>query len=381
MTLKPRTKRALFLGLTIAALYSLWLAGQIVRFRSEQPGRPSGLGPPFEIKGVYHIHSNLSDGRKSPDKIAAVAAPQSLDFIILADHGNPNVASLAAQGRKGRLLVLAGSELSVSRGHLVALDFAPPTQPFSQNAEQAAAEVKASGGFSVIAHPFSKVRWSWGETPSCNALEIIDNDSMFKRNFVVALPYLPALLFKPRLYLLKTLERPAQSLRKWDELNGQRPVYGFFSADAHIFYAALLSCFRLHVFLEQPLAGEFETAKSQVFGALRLGRFYNAVDAARPAEGFHYWAEEGGEKFPMGITLPFRKASAVRLRASAPFPFAAETCLLRNGETIMRTKEKELSYSPDRPGAYRVEIYLQSWSPLAGDIPWIVSNPIFLRED
>ncbi len=381
MKKRPFRRRLFLVFIVLLVLYSVWLGWNVRRFTRSEVKLPDRAGPPFEVVGVYHIHTKFSDGQRSPDTIAGIAARQSLDFIILTDHGRPNRASLASQGWKNDTLVLAGSELSTNRGHLVGLGFATPKTGFSQNAEQAAREIEAQGGFSVIAHPFSKTRWSWGKDMAYSGLEIIDTDTMLRRNFLPALPYLPALLFKPQLYLLKTLERPAETLKKWDRLTADTAVSGYFSADAHIFYSALFSCFRLHVLLDQPLTRNFEAARLQVFDALRRGKFYSAIDGARPAGGFRFWAKGEGPRARLDGTIPFSPATPPTLRVEAPFPFAAETRLIRNGETIARSAERELAHPAERPGVYRVEVYLKSASPLAGDVPWIVSNPIYLREE
>jgi len=381
MKFGPGKKRFLFGLVFLILLYSFWLGVQLLRFRPHRINAAVLKGPPYEIVGVYHMHTTFSDGLGSVDRVARAAAHQGLDFIILTDHGNPNLRCLQSQGWKDSLLVMAGSELSVSRGHLVAMDFAPPRRPFSQNAEDAAREIRANGGFSVIAHPFSKVRWSWGEDVEYAGIEIIDADTMFKRNFLPSLPYLPALLVKPRFYLLKTLERPVQTLRKWDELNHGHVLYGYFSTDAHLLYGVLFSGFHLHVLLDEPLSAEFDKARSQVFGALRQGRFYSAVNAAGKARGFRFWAEAGGHEFPMGSVIPMNSASSLELHARVPFPSAVETRFVHNGETIHSAGDRETFVAVDEPGTYRVEVYLREWSPLGGDIPWIVSNPIFLRKD
>lgn len=365
----------------LLAVYVFWIGSVLVR-HPDRRNTPAAARPDVhEIQGAYHVHTTFSDGRSPVEKVAAAALRQGLDFIILADHGNPNRASLAGQGWKDKVLVIAGSELSVSRGHLVALDFSPPERDFAQNAEEAAEQVSAAGGFTVIAHPFSKTRWSWGQAAGYAGIEIIDSDSMLKRNFLRAIPYLPTLLFSPRIYLLRTLDRPTQSLRKWDEMGADRPVYGFFSVDAHLAYGALFSCFRLHVLLEEPLAGEFEEARAQVFDSLRAGAFYGAVDCARPAGGFDFWAESRGGRFPMGSTVPFIPSSGMELRSDAAFPFAVQTCVLRNGEVVLRSDGPDVSFPAAKPGVYRIEVYLPGESLLARDFPWIVSNPIYLRED
>ena len=381
--MKPRswTKRLLSGLAVLLVLYFLWLGSVLIRHRA---GREIPAGerlPTHEVQGVYHIHSTFSDGSQPLEKIVDAATSVGLDFIILTDHGNPNRASLASQGWKEDLLVLAGSELSVSRGHLVALGFRPPDGMFAQNAEAAAQEVAAAGGFTIIAHPFSKTRWSWGQFAGYSGIEVVNSDSMLKENFFRTLPYLPTLLLSPRIFLLKTLVRPSQSLRKWDELCATQAVSGYFSTDAHLAYRMLFSCFRLHVLLEEPLAAKFEEARAQVFNSLRGGAFYCAVDSARPASGFTFWLESQGGHFQMGSAVPRNVSPRMRLRARAAFPFAVQTHLLRDGEVVLRSEETDISFPSERPGVYRIEIYLRGGSPLARDFPWIISNPIYVRED
>jgi hypothetical protein len=374
-------KRRLLGGfLCLIILYVLWLGSILVIYRPGHVAPEDKARYPHEVVGVYHVHTTFSDGRKSLEGVAAAAARQNLDFLILTDHGNPNRASLAGQGWNGDVLVLAGSELSVSRGHLVALDFRPPQRDFAQNTEEAALEVAAAGGFTVIAHPYSKTRWSWGGSIEPGGIEIVNADSMVKENILPAIPYIPALLISPRIFLLKTLERPSQSLKKWDELSASRAVYGYFSTDAHLAYNVLFCCFRLHVLLEKPLPRDFEQARGEVFAALRRGAFYCAVDAARPAGGLSFWAETGGNRIPMGSTISWNSSTRVTFQSEASFPFAVETRLLRNGEVVSRTEGAKVSFPSDKPGAYRLEVYLRGRSLLARDFPWIISNPIYLRE-
>ncbi len=384
MTTRRRRRRRIAALIVIFGAYGLWLGVNVARFSppltvSPAVERAGGGGPPYEVVGVYHVHTRFSDGHGTPEEIAAAAAGAKLDFVILTDHGNPNRASLASQGRKEGVLMLAGSELSVSRGHLVALDFAAPDRPFPQNAERAILAVAAEGGFSIIAHPYSKTSWTWGEEAGFSGIELADGDSMAKRNWLRVLPYLPALAFRPALPLLKALSRPVKPLEKWDSLAAERPVYGYFSADAHLLYSVVFSGFRLHVLLDEPLDQDFERAKTQLLDALREGRFYSAVEGAAPAGGFRFWAETEGTRSPMGRSMRWEGASRVRFEIRAPFAFPVETCLLRNGVLVGRSQDKEISYATDKPGVYRVEVYLKVRSPLAADFPWIVSNPIFLK--
>jgi len=361
-----KIKKALGRGVLIALfVYIAWLAWQITGFKAYESDplkiRESASGrPDFEIEGVYHVHSRFSDGRKTVDQIARTAARENVDFVLLTDHGNPNEQALDAQGRKNGVLVIAGTELSVNRGHLVALGFERPdrTQAFSREAEDAAGQVGALGGFSIIAHPYSKTRWSWGRQDAFDGIEIMDMDSMAKGHFLGALPFLPALIVRPKLVLLKMIHAPEQNLRKWDEMLLRHPVLGFFSADVHLLYGPVFGIFRLHVILDDPPAEDFDTAKRQVLDSLRRGRFFSAVDGAASASGFRFSVRDGS------------------LRAEAPFSFAHETVIIHDGRAVFRSGDTAVTFSPLQAGVYRAEVYLRARSPLARDVPWIISNPI-----
>jgi len=237
----------------------------------------------------------------------------------------------------------------------------------------------AAGGFSVIAHPYSKVQWSWGENIGYSGIEIVNANFMLKEDLLFSVPYLPALLIKPSYTLLKILDSPQRGLRKWDEFSKMYSIYGYFSADAHLLYRPLLNFLRLHIILDAPISSDFDTARRQVFEALRSGRFYNSIHAAARAEGFRFWAERGKEVIPMGGTALFE--SGLTFHVQAPFPFAKDIHLIQDGKSIFHSTEENISFEVKQPGVYRVEVYLKERSPLEKEIPWIVSNPIFLRED
>ncbi|MFB0566369.1 MAG: hypothetical protein ACETWK_11930 [Candidatus Aminicenantaceae bacterium] len=372
-----RKKKLLYILPVLFLLYIIWLGYHLLWFKTYKTPPPDDAH--LEIEGAYHIHTVFSDGRKHPDKIAKIASDASLDFIILTDHGNPNYECLQSQGWKKEVLVLAGSELSVSRGHLVALGFKTPSIPFPQNAERASQKIEALHGFSIIAHPYSKASWSWGKIVCYQGLEIMNGDTILKRNFISSLPFLPALLVKPEFALLKMVDRPYLNLKKWDTINATHSIYGYFSVDAHLIYRPLFSLLRLHVLLRNSLSSDFQTAKNQVTEALRKGSFYNSIDAAAQARGFRFWASKREASILMGRTLLLD--SPVMLHIKAQFPFSIEILLIHDGKTILRSTKTGIAFEAKNPGTYRVEIYLKERTPLGKDIPWIISNPIFLQEE
>jgi hypothetical protein len=372
-------------GLAVLVLaYAAWLALQVAVFRRYGAPAPADAAAAaetpryWEAEGVYHVHTRFSDGRRAAEDVAAIGAKAGLDFVILTDHGAPNEASLAAQGWKSGILLLAGCEISSSRGHLAALGFTPPTRPFSQEAEMAAREVAALGGFTIIAHPYSKIHWSWGEWAGYGGIEIFNADTSVKRRLVRTVLSLPVLLVRPEAALLGLLAPPEAETRKWDRLAATHPTYAYFAIDAHFAYGALFTLFHLHVLLDAPPASAFEAARSQIFAALKAGRFYNAVEAAAAARGFRFQAETEGAVLPMGSAAP-PAAGPVRFVVRTPFAFAHETRLLRDGAEIARSAGPELVFQTAGRGVFRVEVFLRERTPLDPRVPWIVSNPIFLE--
>ncbi len=374
---KLKNKKIFLILLSLLGIYILWLAIQAIGFKTYALTEKDAS--PLWVRGAYHIHTTFSDGQKTPEAIARIASRNKLDFIILTDHGEPNRESMAAAGWMDNVLVLAGSELSVNRGHLVALGFESPTSFFSHEAELADHHIKSLGGMSIIAHPYSKISWSWGKANDYDGLEIIDFNTMLKDNLTRIAPIFPLLAIKPDYVLLKMLKRPAKVLKKWDELNLVHPTYGFFSVDAHTFYRSLLPSLQLHVQLKKPLSQTYSQAASQVFQALRKGRFYSAVDSAAEADGFEFWAQKGPHRIHMGEETVLDSPATLHVRS--PFPFSQEIKLIHNGKTIALSAEGALIHDSQGPGFYRAEVYLKARTPLHEDIPWILSNPIYLKEE
>jgi hypothetical protein len=107
--------------------------------------------------------------------------------------------------------------------------------------------------------------------------------------------------------------------------------------------------------------------------ALATGRAYVAFDWIADPTGFVYRADRGADKWPMGSEVPFAKD--LHLRAEAPL--AGRFKLVRNGEVVLEQNTATLDYLVDKPGVYRAEV----WLKLADeDRPWILTNPIYIRE-
>jgi hypothetical protein len=130
---------------------------------------------------------------------------------------------------------------------------------------------------------------------------------------------------------------------------------------------------RTHVLCEELPAGELDHDRDQVYGALREGRCYIAVDALAPARGFSFWAEgPDGEAVPMGAEAAARDWV---LRASVPRP--ARLRLRRDGKEVASALGGEVAHpTAGVPGVYRVTATLEH---RGRERTWVVSNPIYLR--
>jgi hypothetical protein len=96
--------------------------------------------------------------------------------------------------------------------------------------------------------------------------------------------------------------------------------------------------------------------------AIRRGEFFSLVRAAGEPQRFELTESDGR----LLVRLESETAGSPRID------------LKRNGAVVGSTKEKELRLDSPEPGVYRVEVYLEDHPLLADDVPWILSNPLFV---
>jgi hypothetical protein len=115
-----------------------------------------------------------------------------------------------------------------------------------------------------------------------------------------------------------------------------------------------------------------EVTEDNVREALQAGRAFVAFDWIADPTGFVLRTDRGTDSWPMGSVVPF--SADLRLRAEAPLEGAFK--LLRDGEIILEQNSNKIDVPVDKPGNYRVEV----WLTLAGEArPWILSNPVYVR--
>ena len=242
--------------------------------------------------------------------------------------------------------------------------------------------VRAAGGFGFAAHPFSagskRFKRAGPGMPfdalDCEALGGIELWSFVTDTgeSIASVPQMLRFLIAPG----RALDGPPErNMRAWDELCRTRRVVAIGGIDAHQFgkrigpfvplrimaYHRSFRHIRTHVLCEGP------PDREQVFGALREGRCYIAVDSIAPARGFRFEADD----LPMGAEAP-----AGRRRLTVATPTDARLRLLRDGGEIAGGAGRTLEAEVDQPGVYRAEALRHKHGR---ERTWILSNPIYLR--
>ena len=368
-----RRRLRLLLVPAVAILVALWVGSALVWRPPPLEGEAPRDGL-VRVSGVVHVHTTLSDGTGTPERVEQAAREAGLSFLLITDHNTDAARSLS--GHRDGVLVLVGAEISTHQGHLLGLGMRPLTFPPGVDARNALDDVHHLGGAAFVAHPTSPrddLAWRGWELEGSWGMEVLSLASLWRQ------ASWPALLgggvahpFDPVRALASGLDRPEAAIARWDALLRRRGAAGLAGVDAHGFpsYDTLFRVLRNYVLLDAPLSGEAARDAAAVRGALTRGRSYMVLEALAPADGFFFHAVRGNETWQMGDTVA--PAPDLLLRAGGRLPRGARIELYRNGERIA-AGQGAIEMPARRPGAYRVEVRLAG-----SDVPWILSNPIYV---
>ncbi len=353
------------------------------------------------VPGAVHIHTNRSDGRGTPEEVAAIAARAGLRFVVFTDHGDGMRTPDLPVYRSG-VLCLDGVEISTTKGHMLALGLAESPFPLGGEPRDVLDDVHRLGGFGVAAHPDSpKAELQWGDwTTPVDGLEIVNLDTSWRvvlaepgwgsrRRLLVNLLAYP---FRPSETISRLIaDRPAL-LARWRAMTTDRAVPLIAGGDAHARlelgdreprttrvslpvpgYEAVFRTLSLRLRPSRELSGDPIEDARLVLEAMRLGHGYLAIDAVMEQPSFIFSAANGAGAALAGDTLPVGGATTFSLKTNAPPSFV--TTVWRDAERVSADSSKpELTLvEPEREAVYRVEVRS------ADERPWIISNPIYLR--
>lgn len=372
----------------LAVLAGLWC----LRVATWSPDAVVGSAPAdgyTRISGVVHVHTSASDGGGSPKDVVAAARAAGLGFVAITDHNT--LDAKPTEGYRDGVLVLVGSELSTTAGHIVALGIPDPAFRFSGDAADGLADVRDLGGVSFAAHPTSPrddFRWTGWDLPGPWGIELLNGDSQWRAAGWPRLLRLAATYpLNPAYGLAGSLTDPVDALARWDALLARRATPGIAGADAHAramlgrkvalpfpSYGSVFALARNHVLLDHPLSGRAEDDVRAVADALGRGRSYLGIDALAPADAMFFVAESGGQRWTMGDTLA--PATDLRLTVGGKMPRGARTAILKDGKVLAEGRDGALTAVGAGPGVYRAEVRLDGW-----DVPWVLTNAISVADE
>jgi Carbohydrate binding domain (family 11) len=339
------------------------------------------------VPGVVHVHTTLSDGGGSPEEVIRAAKVAGLRFLVITDHNNLDAKRF--EGVHDGVLVLVGTEVSTTVGHILGLGIPDPVFRFSGDGRDALDDIAHLGGFAFAAHPLSPradLAYTGWDLPGPWGIELLNGDSEWRQagarlGFTFLLYGL-----NHRYALLQSLSPPDATLARWDELLRHRDVVGIGAADAHSrvpitrrrsirwpSYESLFGLAQDYVLLDRPLSGVASVDAPAVLEAIRHGRLYLGLNGLAPADGFSFVAEGAGKRYTMGETAPL--VNGLVLKAGGRVPNGAELVLKRDGQPIAKAKGRIETAVPG-PGVYRVEVRVPR-----EPVPWILSNPIYIFDD
>jgi hypothetical protein len=385
-----RLRRAAIIGAAALA------AGAIGIRQSLPPAAQMLTATSSGVRGAIHVHTRRSDGSSTPEQVAAAAARAGLQFVILTDHADESWTPARPAYHSG-VLVVDAVEISGEDGHVLALGLPKAPYPLAGEVRDIVDDIARMGAMSIAAHPGSmkpQLRWTEWTSPF-DGLEWLNGDSELRDERWGALArVLFTYPFRPTSSIGTLLDRPDAILRRWDALTARRRVVGLAGTDAHARldvsgddrprvavvdvpgYEAVFKTFTITA-AGIRFAKNADADSAALLDAIRRGHVYSTVDALATPGAVAFTASRGGTRWQAGDFVP-PEGGDIELRVDSNAPSGSRVVLFRNGavaETADRTMRRVVAAEP---AVYRVEIQLPG-APGDPPVPWIVTNPIYVR--
>lgn len=350
-----------------------------------------------EYKGIIHAHTNLGGhSTGSFDELIAAANVNDLDFVIMTEHWSDTIdtAALTLNGVYGKTLFIGGNEIDTADGdRFLMIPGSGDAAGLRKMPTSAVLEkLHSENRIALVTYPEKFKSWD----SNFDGVEVFSLHTNAKKMnpFTALFDAIWSFPKYPELMLASYFKRPEENLRQFDEVASERKIGLIAGTDAHsnigfhLFsddarntglglkidpYERIFRLARQHVLIEtdKPLTTE------NLVEALKNGRSFIGFDVIADSSGFSFTGRShdfsgylGNDDLSMGHNL-WLKASS---------PSAARIVLLRNGLSVTAAQDStELLFKPEDPGTYRVEVYLDQLGPPFDKMPWIISNPIYVR--
>ena len=388
---------AVFLLTQIPFVYNRYQFGQlhdkIVRLQTE---RIENANQKFkDYKGIIHVHTAIGGHSTGGfDELIDGARQNNLDFVVMTEHTTDlyDTSALTLKGVIGDTLFINGQEVETATDRFLLIDGSPDAGKMNRAAPNDFLNtIHSQNKLAFITYPEKHKDWN-SNFDGVEVFSLHTNAKKMNPVFVV-FDALWSYYSYPELVLAEYFQRPSENLRKFDEVTQSRKSTLIAGTDAHSNigfhllgddagnkiinlkidrYATIFRAMRNHILLEND---EFLTQEA-LLQALKNGRAFVGLDALSDTSGFSYTIENNAESKTMGDEITF--AENTILKASAPN--AARFVVFKNGEQIHSEKDvAQIAFPIREKGTYRTEVYLDTLGAPFDQMPWIISNPIYVK--
>ena len=350
-----------------------------------------------EYKGVMHVHSFLGGHSTGTfEELTSAANANGLDFVVMTEHyeHHYDTSALTLNGRFDGTLFVNGQEVDTNDGgRFLLLPGTPEAPTFAKMDSRSFLEkIRSEGRLAINNYP-DRNRSGVTDFNGMEAYSLHINAKRMNK-FTAVFDILWSFGSYPGATYATYFRKNEDYLKRYDAIAGEKRLLLTAGVDAHSNkgyyliaddegnrhfgikidpFEVVFRLVRMHVLLEEGTPLSRET----LIEALRQGHAFIGFDVLGDTTGFSFVAENGSERRIMGDEIAMGRA--VTLSATAPG--TANFVFYRNGEPVGEfSGVAEASFTADKPGAYRVEVYRNELGePFDRDAPWIMSNPIYVR--
>jgi hypothetical protein len=349
-----------------------------------------------DYKGVMHVHSSLGGHSTGNFKeIIAAAKSNQLNFVVMTEHTveNFNTATMTLKGTHDGILFVNGNEVCGTDSDRLLLlpgDEAEDTGKRSTTPE-VLAKAKSKGLLAFVAYPQEFKSW---EQPGYDGVEVYNlyTNARQIEPLVMFFDGLWSYRSYPHLLFANFYRRPTENLKLWDQTTATgRKLVASGGNDAHSNvgvslqddsgktllglkldpYERSFKLVRVHVLVPKDKVFDSES----LLAAIAAGHCFIGFDLFCESSGFSFTAANGVENKMQGDEISLNN----EVRFTVSTPVAARILLLKDGQVIHEESGNRKNFAISAKGTYRVEVYLPQLPAPAGEQPWIISNPIYVR--
>jgi len=388
---------AIILLAQIPFVYNRYKFGQLHdKINQLQTQKTEIANPTFnDYKGVIHVHTAIGGHSTGAfDELIDGAAKSNLDFVVLTEHTAAlyDTSALTLQGKIGDTLFVNGQEVETATDRFLLVTGSADAGKANQiSTADFLQTIHAQNKLAFITYPEKHKTWD----ADYDGIEVFSLHTNAKRMnpFFVSLDAAWSYYSYPELVLAKYFRRPDANLKQYDEVTRNKKSTLFAGTDAHSNigfhllgddagnkiinikiddYATIFRTMRNHVLIEKdkPLTTE------NLLEALRKGRCFVGLDILSDTRGFTFTAENGSESKLMGDEISLTDNLNLKINA----PQTARFVIFKNGEKVHEeTGATQITFQAKDKGTYRTEVYLDSLGEPFDQMPWIISNPIYVK--